>query len=277
MDIFYASNINGVYMYNCNLPYIGHAGFYEYKCNNGRIHDNVVGEYTNAALRLDGSTNIEMDHNTLFHGAGGQAAIEFQNSVGGTNIHHNVIYDFDSLPIIQSLGASGSVSYHDNVWWNSGAVQLGSGEGNINANSLSHDPEYWKTYGAGYGAGGYTESGGVGGGETNQFYITSLTPNEVEAGVFDIKIDGKGFTTNSEVKVYLGNTYVGSPIINSYNDTTINTTMEIHEADLYYVKVYDNSLSLETNQASLTVTSPTVVQVPCRFVYYSRNGNISYL
>jgi hypothetical protein len=140
VSVFRSTNIC---MYECTVCKHGHTAFYAVHCNGGRVYNNTIGLYTNACLRVDGSTNIEFDHNNLIKGAGGQASWEFQNNCDGVNIHHNIISNIN-YPLTQSLGAKGKVSFHDNVYWNCKGLQIGSGDGNKDIkDSSEQDIDLW--------------------------------------------------------------------------------------------------------------------------------------
>lgn len=149
LDFVSANKTADVYMHDCTVLKHGHTAFYAFKTDGGRVYNNTVGLYTNACLRVDGAKNIEFDHNTLYAGAGGQASWEFQNDCDGVDIHNNIISNI-KYPLTQSLGAFGNVSFHDNVYWNCGNLQIGSGDCNINVTDPSKQEIHcWETKGYG--------------------------------------------------------------------------------------------------------------------------------
>ena len=113
------------------------------------VYNNTIGLYTNTCLRINGSTYIEYDHNILIKGAGGKASWEFQNNCEAVDIHHNIISNI-GYPLTQSVDAKGKASFHDNVFWNCGDLQIGSGEGNIDVKDPSEQNiDLWVSKGYG--------------------------------------------------------------------------------------------------------------------------------
>jgi len=159
-DFLKCSASDYITMYNCNLV-PGHAGGYFYQCTNVKAYNNRIVVYTkNAGLRGDGTTNSEYYNNTIWcEASSGQAAFEYQNACGGTNMHHNLVYDlslsYSGHYVTQNAGGvTGTVTFSNNVYWNcSGGVQVGTGTGNI-VNPTNHDVAYWE--GQGYGCGSST-------------------------------------------------------------------------------------------------------------------------
>lgn len=155
-DFFKASHSTDLKMYNCNVV-TGHAAAYFFKCKRCQVYKNKILVYTNAGIRGDGTTeNCKYYNNTIWCEAySGQAAFEFQNASGGTEMHHNLVYDFSKSfshhCVVQNAGGvTGTISFHDNVYWNcSGGVQVGSGTGN-KVNPADHNVSNWIAKGYGW-------------------------------------------------------------------------------------------------------------------------------
>ncbi|MDD4296310.1 MAG: hypothetical protein PHC69_05050, partial [Ruminiclostridium sp.] len=145
LDFFKASQSTDLKMYNCDIV-TGHAGGYFYQCQRVEAYDNSILVYTNAGLRGDGTTDQVFHHNTIWcEASSGQAGFEFQNNCNNTEMHHNLVYDFTKSYryhcVTQNWAGSayGTVSFHDNVYWNcSGGVEIGTGTGNV-VNPSNHD------------------------------------------------------------------------------------------------------------------------------------------
>ena len=126
---------------------------------NSRAYNNDIDIRTNTGIRVDGCTNVELDHNTFYglHGSG-WCCTEMESSLSGINIHHNIFHDYrgsSGSAAVQPVHASGSVSVHDNVLWNVGSIAFGTSSNNI-INPSDKNVANWVAKGYGYGSIGNT-------------------------------------------------------------------------------------------------------------------------
>lgn len=246
LDFVKASKSSNVKMYNCDIV-TGHAGGYFYQCNGVEAYDNRILVYTNAGLRGDGTTNQVFHHNTIWCEANsGQAAFEFQNNCNNTEMHHNLVYNFNYQKpeyrfVVQNYGNSvyGSVSFHDNVYWNSsGGVQVGTGSGNY-ANPSNRNVSYWE--GQGYGC--RRGSGG-----------TTPTPTPPPSNVW-----------------YSGTNFSSQKTLGTGNTGT-NVTIEFDVTPLYS----NTSGVIGYADSSTTINAfssmPIIVSMEANKYFYARNG-----
>jgi len=252
LDFFKGSNSTDLKMYNCDIV-TGHAGGYFYKCQRVEAYDNRILVYTNAGLRGDGTTNQVFHHNTIWCEANsGQAAFEFQNNCNNTEMHHNLVYDFTKAYsgrcVTQNWANSayGTVSFHDNVYWNcSGGVEIGTGTGNI-VNPSNHGISYWENQGYGCRLGG-------GGGEPpvdpNAWYSGTNFSSQKTLGTSNtgtsvtIEFDVTPLYSNSSGIIGYADT---STTINSFSSMAIILSME---ADKYFYARNGGSYAKDANVA----------------------------
>lgn len=120
-------------VYNCRMHSVGHDGVaFLSGSENCRMHNCDISVQTNTGCRNDGTTNCEVDHNTIYGNIGsGWCCLEVESSITNLNIHHNILHDFQGSSAsigVAAVHASGSVKVHDNVMWAvSPYIQIGIG------------------------------------------------------------------------------------------------------------------------------------------------------
>lgn len=143
-----SSNIN---VYN-NRIHAGHDGIsFLSGSSDSRAYNNDIDISVNTGIRVDNGKGIRLDHNN-FHGSHGSGwcSTEMENQVD-VEIDHNIFHDYQGSSgsaAVQSVHAGGSVSVHDNVLWNVGGIEMGSGSGNI-MNPSDHNVANWVAKGYG--------------------------------------------------------------------------------------------------------------------------------
>jgi PKD repeat protein len=148
------SGCSGITVYNCRIG-AGHDGICFFNTKNSRAYNNDIDIRTNTGIRVDGCTNVELDHNTFYglHNSG-WCCTEMESSLSGINIHHNIFHDYSGSAgnaAVQPVHASGSVSVHDNVLWNVGSIAFGTSSNNI-INPSDRNVANWVAKGYGYGS-----------------------------------------------------------------------------------------------------------------------------
>jgi len=156
------SKSSGINVFNCRMYSVGHDGVsFLSGTKNSRMYNCDVEVQTNTGVRIDNCANIEVDHNTFSGSAGsGWCCVELENSLTNANVHHNIMHDFkgsSSSAGVGNVGASGSISVHDNVMWAvSPYIQVGSGSNVLGPSDQS--VKNWVAKGYGYGSIGNTAS-----------------------------------------------------------------------------------------------------------------------
>jgi Pectate lyase superfamily protein len=141
-------------IYNCRIR-AGHDGVeFLSGSSNCRAYKNDIDISVNTGIRVDNGKGMRLDHNTFYglHGSG-WCCTEMEDAVQ-VEIDHNIFHDYhgsSGSAAVQPVHASGSVSVHDNVLWNVGAISMGSGSGNA-INPSNHNVANWVAQGYGCGS-----------------------------------------------------------------------------------------------------------------------------
>lgn len=141
-------------VYNCRI-WSGHDGVeFLSSSHHCRMYNCRITVQTNSGCRNDGSSNCEVDHNTITGDLdSGWCCLQVQNACTNLNIHHNILHDFcgsSENAGIGSVNASGSINAHDNVMWNvSPYSEITLGTGNKLDPIENQTVEYWENLGYG--------------------------------------------------------------------------------------------------------------------------------
>jgi parallel beta-helix repeat protein len=147
-----ASSSSNVYVYNCRIR-AGHDGVCLYRCTNSRLYNNDIEIRTNTGTRIDGCTNVEIDHCTYYGKTGsGWCCTEMESSLKNVNIHNCLFHDYkgsSGSSAVAPVHASGSVTTYNSVLWNVGKIGFGKSSGNI-INPSDRNVQSWvqKGYGS---------------------------------------------------------------------------------------------------------------------------------